>query len=245
MNEERTIPKRLAGRTALVTGASSGIGWVTAKALAAEGVKVALSARREDRLEALAAEIEADGGRAVALAVDLGDRDAARGLVERAVIALGDLDLLVNNAGAADWTFVGVLEADLDQWLHEVEVNQVAVMALTHAAARHMAARGGGDIVTISSLAGRSTGPYYPGYQTSKGAATFFSAMASAALRRQGVRVTVIEPGEVDTPMQPEEDRAKMRMLDPQDVADAVLYAVTRPAHVCVRDVQIVPMPKA
>lgn len=245
MHEERTTSKRLAGRTALVTGASSGIGRPTAKALAAEGAAVALAARREERLEALAAEIEAEGATAVALPVDLADRVAVRGLADRGVAALGDLDLLVNNAGAADWTFVGVLEADLDQWLLEVEVNQVAVMALTHAAAKHMAARGGGDIVTISSLAGCSTGPNYPGDQTSKGAATASSTMASAAQRRQGVRRTVVEPGEVDTPMQPDEDRAKMRMLDPSNVADAVLYAVTRPAHVCVRDVQIVPMPRA
>lgn len=244
-NDDRMDTKPLAGRSALITGASSGIGWATAKALVSAGAAVALSARRGDRLEALASELAAVGGRAVILPADLEDRPAVRGLVDQAVDALGGLDLLVNNAGAADWNHLGVLEGDLDQWLVEIEINLVAVMELTHAAARHMAESGGGDIVTISSMASNSRGPHFPGYQTSKAGATAFSEIARAALRKKGIRTTVVEPGEVDTPMQPEGDRAAMRMLDAADVAEAVVYAVTRPAHVCVPKLQIVSMPVA
>ncbi len=97
--------------------------------------------------------------------------------------------------------------------------------------------------MTISSVASRTRGPSYPGYQTSKAGASAFSEMAMYALRGHGVRVTTIEPGEVATPMQTEEDLASMRMLEPADVADAVIYAVTRPRHAQVPELRIIPMP--
>lgn len=239
----RPSTNRLSGRMALVTGASSGIGRSVAKALAAEGAAVALSARRADRLEALRSEIEAAGGTAVVVPADLSDREAVRSLIDRAVDALGGLDLLVNNAGTANWDFQGVVEADLDQWLLEIDVNLTALMMLTHAAARRMVEEGGGDIVNISSMASRARVPYWLGYQTSKAAATTFSMLVQRGLHDRGVRVTTIEPGEVATPIQPEEDLARMRMLEPEDVADALIYVVTRPPHVKIPELQIAPMP--
>ena len=232
--------KRLEGLSAVVTGASSGIGRATAKALAAEGASVGLAARRTAELDVLADEIIDDGGHALAIETDVARRDQIERMIDRAVDAFGRLDILVNNAGVADWSHVGIVDGNLDRWQEEIEVNLLGVMTSTRLAAQHMAGRERGHIVNVSSLAGRSYAPHFPGYGTSKWGTNAFSMMAMHELGKKGVRVTLIEPGEVATPMQPEEDLKNMRMLDPQDVADAIVYAVTRPPHVCVSDIQIV-----
>ena len=143
----------LSGRVAVVTGASSGIGEATAGALAAAGAAVALAGRREDRLEALAGRIEADGGRALAVATDVSNEDQAGQLIHRANRELGGLDILVNNAGVM--LLGSVVGADTAQWRRMIDVNLLGLLYCTHAALPLMTEGGGGDIVNISSVAGR------------------------------------------------------------------------------------------
>ena len=139
----------LDAKVAAVTGASSGIGEATAIALAREGAAVALAARREDRLSDVAARIESDGGRALALRADLADESSARGFVEHAHAELGRLDILVNNAGVM---LLGpIADADTDEWRTMVNVNVLGLLYCTHAALPLMREQGGGHVVNISS----------------------------------------------------------------------------------------------
>lgn len=141
----------LDGRVAAITGASSGIGEATALELARAGAAVAVGARRRDRLEGLVEKIEADGGRALAIEVDVSDEHQARSFVETAHRELGGLSILVNNAGVM---LLGPVEgADLEQWRRMVDVNVYGVLYCTHAALPLMREGGGGDIVNVSSVA--------------------------------------------------------------------------------------------
>lgn len=230
----------LDGRVAIVAGASTGIGNATARALAEEGARVVVAARSEAKLSRLCSDIELAGGVALAVPTDVTDEDAVRRLVDRTDEAHGGLDILVNSAGIGDWSNEAILGADLDQWRRELDTNLFGLMTLT----RHAAARmrdGGGDIVNISSGADRGFAAEIPAYVTSKWGVRGFTGSASLALRKNGIRVTLLSPGEVATPMQPEEHIAAMRMLDAEDVAQAVIFAVTRPQHVLVSEIRINP----
>src|SRR4051795_11201501 len=143
----------LEGKAVAITGASSGIGEATALMYAERGAAVALTARRADRIEALAARIEDDGGRAVALPADVGDERQARAFVEHAYEHLGRLDVLVNNAGVM---LLGPIEgADTEHWRRMVDANVFGVLYCTHAALPVMREQGSGHIVNVSSVAGR------------------------------------------------------------------------------------------
>lgn len=227
-------------KVAIVAGASTGIGRATARALAREGARVVVSARSEDKLRSLCDEIEADGGVALAVPTDVTNPQAVRALSDRTRTEFGGADVLVNSAGIADWDNVAILGSDLAQWEREIATNLLALMSLT----RHVAEilrNGGGDIVNISSGADRGFAAEYPAYVASKWGVRGFTGSAALALRDAGIRVTLLSPGEVATPMQPEEDVRSMRMLDPEDVAEAVLFAVTRPRHVSVSEIRINP----
>ena len=241
----------LQGRTAAITGASSGIGAATAIALARAGAAVALAARRGDRIERLAAEIEAEGGRAVALPTDVSVESEARAFVAHAYEHLGGVDLLVNNAGAM---LLGAIEgADTADWRRMVEANIYGVLYCTHAALPVMREGGGGDIVNISSTAGRFAGAGSGVYNVTKfGVNAFTEALRQEAIDA-GIRVTVIEPGFVETELQghnsdPAVQQAIARaredtgeVLQPEDIADAVLYSVSRPSHVAISEMLIRP----
>lgn len=227
-------------KVAVVAGASTGIGNATARALAREGARLVVAARREDMLRSLCQEIESDGGVALAVPTDVTDPQAVRQLADRTRTEFGGMDVLVNSAGIADWDNVSILGSDLQQWDHEIETNLLALMSLTRHAAEIMR-DGGGDIINISSGADRGFAAEYPAYVAGKWGVRGFTGSAALALRDAGIRVTLLSPGEVATPMQPEADVRSMRMLDPDDVAEAVIFAVTRPRHVSISEIRINP----
>jgi NADP-dependent 3-hydroxy acid dehydrogenase YdfG len=247
--------ERLDGTVALVTGASSGIGEATARVLAAEGAAVALVARRVERLEALAAEIEGKGGRALVIPVDVTVEDQARAAVERTVAELGRLDTLVNNAGVM---LLGpIVDAPVEEWRRMVDLNVLGLMYGTHAALPHLLAaaadspRGVADVVNISSVAGRLVRLGSGVYNASKHAVGAFSESLRQEVTRQHLRVALVEPGAVDTELpthlRPEiRERQAQRLADTErlhadDIADAVAYVVTRPRRVAVNEVLVRP----
>lgn len=229
----------LAGQIAVITGASTGIGRATATTLARAGSTVVLAARSVERLEELAEEIRADGGDCHVVPTDVTDQQQVEALVSRTVEIDGGLDVLVNNAGVGDWDNTGITDADLDRWMREVEVNLLGLMQVTRLAAPHL--RDSGHVVNVSSGADRAFSDEHPAYVTSKWGVRGFSGSAWLALRKHGIRVSMISPGEVDTPMQPEGEAEKMRMLDAQDVADAIEFVVTRPRHVSIFQMYVFP----
>jgi NADP-dependent 3-hydroxy acid dehydrogenase YdfG len=242
----------LAGRVAVITGASSGIGEATATALSRAGATVALGARRRDRLESLAERLE---GPASVHEADLTDEAAARGFVEAAHSEHGDVHILVNNAGLM--LLGGVNGADVSEWRRMLEVNLWALLVCTHAALPLIANSGGGDIVNVSSVAGRRADAGAAVYNMTKfGVHGFSEALRQEALH-SGIRVTTVAPGFVETELQghnrnPVVQRAMERsreeigeVLSARDIADAVLYAVSRPAHMCVNEVVVRPTKQA
>jgi NADP-dependent 3-hydroxy acid dehydrogenase YdfG len=242
----------LEGRVAAVTGASSGIGKATALALSEAGAAVAIGARRAERLEQLAGRIES---RSLVYEVDVSEEDQARGFVQAANDELGGLDILVNNAGVM---LLGpVADADTGEWRRMIEVNLLGLLYCTQAALPLLARGGGGDIVNLSSVAGRRADAGAAVYNMTKfGVHAFSEALRQEALH-SGIRVTIVAPGFVDTELQghnvnPVVRRAMERnreeigeVLDPADVAAAILNAVTRPPHVCVNEIVVRPTRQA
>jgi len=241
----------LVGKVAAITGASSGIGEATALALAAEGCTVALGARRKDRIDALAGRIEADGGRALAIEVDVADEESARSFVGAANAQLGGLDILVNNAGVM---LLGpVAGADTEEWRRMIEVNGLGLLYCTHAALPIMGAAGSGHIVNVSSVAGRSAAMGAGVYNFTKFGVVGFSEALRQECTHANVRVTIIEPGYVETELQGHntnplvtERIEQMReeigeVLVSEDIADAIAWAVSRPNRVSVNEILIRP----
>jgi clavulanate-9-aldehyde reducatase len=240
----------LSGKAVAITGASSGIGEATALTLAKAGASVALGARRKDRIDELAVRIEDEGGTAVALEVDVSDEAAARGFVEAAHERLGRLDTLVNNAGVM---LLGPVEqADAEDWRTMVNVNLLGLMYCTHAALPIMLRQGSGDIVNISSVAGRFARAGNAVYAATKFGVGAFSEGLRNEITERGVRVTLIEPGFVDTELQGHNtgevletlEAMREHLRDPlraQDIANGILYAVSQPPHVSINEVLIRP----
>ena len=241
----------LEGKVAAISGASSGIGEATALALAAEGAAVALAARREDRVADLAGRIEKDGGSALAVATDVTDEEQANAFVARANEELGGLDVLVNNAGVM---LLGpVAGAPTDQWRQMIEVNLLGLLYCTHAALPIMGAAGSGDIVNVASVAGRTANFGSGVYNMTKWGVVGFSEALRQECSRAGVRVTAIEPGWVDTELQGHNEHPAVvagmkkamekveRVLDADDIARAITFAVTQPPHVSINEMLIRP----
>ncbi len=238
----------LAGTAALVTGASSGIGAATARALATQGAAVALLARRAERLHELKAEIESAGGTALALPADVTNAEQVAAAVERAVGELGRLDTVVNNAGLM--RMAPAAEAALEDWDDLVQVNVQGVLYVTRAALPHLihaavdSPRGVADLVTISSTAGWVARPRTAVYSLTKFGVNAFSEGIRQELLGKRVRVGVVGPGTVDTEISShlspksreafDRQTADMVKLRPEDIADAVIYMVTRDRRVAV-----------
>jgi len=238
----------LEGKVAAITGASSGIGEATAVALADAGAKVSLAARRKDRLDAL---VEKIGDSALAIETDIGDEEQARAFVQRTKDELGGFDILINNAGVM---LVGPLLAQQgDDWRTMVDVNILGLIYCSHAGLALMAEQKSGHIVNISSVAGRTASAGAAVYNFTKWGVTGFSEALRQEAAHVNVRVTCVEPGFVDTELQGHNTNPmvveaidKMReqvgkVLEAGDIADAILYAVSRPEHVSVNEVLVRP----
>ncbi len=246
---------RLNDTVSLVTGASSGIGEATARQLAAQGSAVALVARRKDRLDALAAAIEAEGGRALAIEADVTDQEQAIGAVKQAVGELGRLDTVVNNAGVM---LLGpVVGAPTEEWDRMVSLNVQGLLYVSHAAIPHLLEAAAGeprrvaDLVNISSVAGRMTRVGSAVYNLTKHGVGAFSDSLRQEVTGRHVRVSLVEPGATSTELgdhlRPEiRDQLRSRLADVErleaaDIADAVAYIVTRPRHVAVNEMLVRP----
>jgi NADP-dependent 3-hydroxy acid dehydrogenase YdfG len=254
--QERPVESKLAGTVALVTGASSGIGAATARRLAEHGASVALAARRGDRLEALAAEIDGSGGRALVLETDITNRAQAEAAVQRTIDGFGRLDTLVNNAGLM---LLGpVVGADPEEWDRMIAVNVQGLLYTTRAALPHLlqaaeeGPRGVADIVNVSSIAGRVAWDGFGVYNLTKFGVNGFTESLRQEITRRHVRVGVIEPGGVATELgshnKPEVRNdiidpfyEQTEVLGPEDIADGVAFMVTRPRHAAIAELWIMP----
>ncbi len=240
----------LQGKVALVTGASSGIGEATAEALAAAGAAVAIGARRRDRLDDLAGRLRAAGATVLALDLDVTDEQSCAAAVARTREELGGLDVLVNNAGVMLLgTIVG---ADPEDWRRMLSTNVLGVLYMTHAAIEGMVEQGSGDVVNVSSVAGRLARKGSGVYNASKWAVNAFSESLRQEVTGRGVRIGLVEPGAVATELtdhitQPAARAASKQMaeqmtpLQSEDIARAVVYMVSQPRHVAVNEILVRP----
>jgi NADP-dependent 3-hydroxy acid dehydrogenase YdfG len=253
-NEEAVESTRLAGTVALVTGASSGIGEATARALAAEGASVAIVARRLDRLNALADSI-GDRDQVEVIEADVTDEDQARSAVDRTASRFGRLDTLVNNAGVM---LLGpIVDAPIEEWRRMVELNLLGLLYCTHTALPHLIAaaesdpRRVADVVNVSSVAGRVARTGNGVYSATKFGVVAFGESLRQEVAARHVRVTAVEPGATATELaghnRPEilegmrGTFSGIEMLKSQDIADAIVYAVTRPRHVALNELLVRP----
>ena len=242
----------LDGTVALVTGASSGIGEATARTLAALGAKVAIAARRADRLDTIAGEL---GDDALPVVLDATDREQAVAAVERTVGELGRLGIVVNNAGVM---LLGpVVDAPVEEWDRMVATNVSGLLYVAHAALPHLLAaaedgpRGVADLVNISSVAGRRPMSGSAVYNATKFGVNAFTEALRQEVTERHVRVSVVEPGAVATELS-SHNRPEIRevigrnfqdveRLQSDDVADAIAYIVTRRRGVAVNELLIRP----
>lgn len=241
----------LQGKKAWITGASSGIGAATARRLASAGVNLVLSARRIERLEALAAELKAKGVEVTLEPVDVSDRVAMAAVGERLAVQ-GGVDLLINNAGTMPIS--PILSGRVDEWEQMIDVNIKGVLYAIHAVYSGMVERKQGHIVNISSVAARITFQSAGVYAGTKHAVRAISDTLRKEALRYGIRVTDIQPGSVATELPDSIKHDKIRnavkanlyanpeaLLQPEDIAEAIFYAVSQPAHVDVSELLIRP----
>ncbi|HEY2791131.1 MAG TPA: SDR family NAD(P)-dependent oxidoreductase [Micromonosporaceae bacterium] len=249
------MTERLDGTVALVTGASSGIGEAAALSLAGLGARVAIAARRVDRLEGLAKRIRAAGGEALVIESDVTDEAAARAMIERTVADFGRLDTLINNAGVM---LLGpAVEAPLSEWQRMVELNVLGLLYCAHAAMPHLLAaaedspRRVADMVNISSVAGRVPRTGSGVYNLTKHGVGAFSESLRQEVTRRHVRVSLVEPGATATELaghnRPEVQEgmkqrfANMQRLEAEDIADTIAFIVTRPRHMAINEILVRP----
>lgn len=228
--------------TALVTGATEGIGRATALALGRAGYRVGLCARTTGRLDALATELRAAGIVAAAAAADVGDPDQVAAAVRRTTDELGDIDVLVNNAGVL--IARPVEELTLEDWDGTMRTNLRGLFLATRAVLPGMRRRRRGTIVNVASLAGRNGFAGGTAYAASKHGVLGFSRSLMLEVRKDGVRVIAVCPGSVDTGMlrdQPMLTSDPEKILRPEDVADTIVHALGLPERAMVSELDIRP----
>lgn len=244
------MEKRLAGKVAVVTGASSGIGEAIALALSAEGAHIVASARRMDRLDQLKRNIELKGGDCFNVEADVQDEAQSKNLIAKAEEKFRRVDILVNNAGVM--LLSPIIEADPEDWRRMINTNVLGLMYCTQAVLPGMTSRRSGHIVQISSVAARTARPNIGGYNASKWAVNGFSEALRQEVFKDEIRVTVIEPGVVRTELREhitnarvkkehEEWASSMTQLEADDIAAAVVYAVTAPPRANINEILIRP----
>ena len=233
----------LNGKVAAVTGAASGIGLACARAMLAAGARVALVDRAADRLDALCAEL---GPNAVPVVVDLLDPASVEAMLPAILDGAGGLDIFHANAGA----YIGgpVIDGDPDAWDRMLNLNVNAVFRCVHAVLPHMVAQRRGDIVVTSSVAGFVPVVWEPIYTASKFAVQAFVHTVRRQVARDGVRVGAVAPGPVVTALLDDWPKAKLEealadgsLMQPEAVAEAVMFMLTRPKGVMIRDLVILP----
>lgn len=237
-------------KVAIITGASSGIGYATALALSRAGARIAAGARRTDKLESLRAEIEKAGGEALMQRLDVTKKADCDAFVDAAVKKWGGVDILINNAGLMPLSFFK--NQKVDEWDRMVDVNIKGVLYCTAAVVPHMIAKKSGHIINISSIAGRVVFPAGSVYCATKHAVTAFSeGLRQELSQRSNIRVTCIEPGVVDTDLNNSitdaslakfvESTKQMAALHAEDIANAILFAVESPPHMNVNEIMVRP----
>jgi NADP-dependent 3-hydroxy acid dehydrogenase YdfG len=240
------VSDTLEGKVVLVTGASSGIGRATALALSEAGARVAVGARRADRLKDLAQDAP---GEILVVELDVTDEQSVQEAVAATVERFGALDAVVNNAGIM--LSGAILGADTTEWTRMIETNLLGSMYTVHAALPHLL-ESKGAVVQISSTSGRISSAASGVYAATKFGITAFAEALRQEVTTHGVRVVVVEPGFVSTELTSHitdpniqaaaKDMAEsMRTLQPEDIAAAVVYALTQPAHVAVNEILIRP----
>ncbi|MFE3648047.1 SDR family oxidoreductase [Streptomyces sp. NPDC059152] len=248
----------LTGRTAVITGAASGMGAATARSLAAHGVRVALLARRAERLTELATTIEAAGGQALAVATDVTDAASVTAAVEQVHAAYGEVDLVVNAAGVMLPN--PVTEGRADEWQRMLDTNVTGALHVIRAFTPDLiAAAAAGrtaDLVNISSIGAHIAFPHYAVYGATKAALTYLSQSLRTELGPRDVRVTNIEPGLTDTELGGHIDNPELSGqldgmfdaligLSADDIADLIAYTTSRARHVNLRQAIVLPTRQA
>lgn len=235
----------LKGKVAIITGASSGIGWAVAKDLDVARMKLVLSARRGDRLETLAGSLTD----AIAVPGDVEDAGLAQNLVDTAVGSFGRLDVVFNNAGIMDTAPIEA--ADIDRLCANVRVNLEAAVRMAYTALSHFKARGSGDLITTSSILGTKVRPTVGAYAATKHGIEALTESLRMEVAGSGVRVGCIEPGLVNTELQDHfevhpRDMLEMKQpLEPEDIARAVRFMLEQPPHVSIPRMMVLPSEQA
>ena len=229
-------------QTALITGATEGIGRATAFALAHAGYRVAVCARTESRVRKLVRELEAEGVEAAGAAADVGNPEQVARMIEAVTGTLGEIDVLINNAGV----LIGkpFEELTLDDWDTTMATNVRSLYLVSRAVLPGMRQRRRGDIVNVASLAGRNGFAGGTAYSASKHAVLGFSRSLMLETRKEGIRVIAVCPGSVDTSMlrdQPMLKSEPSRILRPEDVAATILHALSLPDRALVSELDIRP----
>ncbi|MBM7714668.1 NADP-dependent 3-hydroxy acid dehydrogenase YdfG [Bacillus thermophilus] len=231
--------EQLQGKTVVITGASSGIGAAIAKELAAEGANVVLAARRHEKLNEIGQEINWQArGKALVVRTDMANREEVEEMVKKALGAFGRIDIFVNNAG--QMLSATVQSGKVEEWEKMIDVNIKGVLYGINAVLPSMLERSAGHIINIASVSGFEVTKMSTIYSATKFAVRAISMGLEKELARTGVRVTNISPGMVDTSLSTSVSNRKK--LEAEDIAKAVLYAVTQPDYVNVNEITVRPV---
>lgn len=240
----------LKGKVALVTGGGTGIGEAVALALAAAGASVAITGRRLERLDEVVSRIVEAGGKALAVRSDVSVEADAFDAVEQVVASYGRIDILVNSAGVNEAG--GIQSLDLDGWRKVIDINLWGTIYTCKAAVPHLQATGGGDIINISSTAGRRAAGLFASYATSKHGVNGFTESIRQELGNDNIRVSVVEPGATETEIASsvsdpkwaemmQHHVSKEGAMKAADIAEAIIFIVSLPRRANVSQILIRP----